>query len=815
MYGRPFGRGMTIAYFQQHTARLFIAGDNLDCRYARTYLKQNGITATQYMQNNLSTLYEAAEELAAMGNERIALYVTAANYRLCRSLTEAVKGMDEGIRIVWFGDGLGMNGIRLPAGTAADGLILWEPEQTLLHLAKADDGWEEAVEGFIPASRFTDWSGAAGKAVSQLDGEGSADTRLDRLNGIWEEALKQRWPVISSIKCADRNGYGHNIRTHSKERFSEDLNLALQQLGPERQLSLEGFHYLAGKRGRAAICEALEASRQLTAGYSAEIPLEWLLEQSEYTRLLQAGIIQIIIRIPLTMNKLQYNEAFQLTEILKRTSAGVKLAAVLIDETTDLLEDEAENTAALLTHWVNEGLLQAGDVQLDTAGLAPDEHKVPVPESIAAFLQRNLRQEEEQALINGFMAYMTGQYPHQVLGSGVKHIGYPEGEWNQATVQGLAEYSAINSAILFEYNPVRVPSSTNTIYAGPEGVWKRENEAYLEWERQSEQNSYYLSNAHQINRLGECEYELQLNDFLHMEPLEIRQLQYSRAQEMNVAPSGREPRFQLLNLESAEDMDRFLEDVELFSKSGMFRYAYEIQADLMESCRWSGVHSCTARQLPRIFIDGDDRISPCRGCAVIGRVGDSLDQLLTQVSVVSEEEQLLRGCRTCEIKDSCSKCSFLPEYLNRQQYCELRKKHKLLHRYMQMVQVFKGLSKYARSLQNIEVHELRVSLPACTHLWKQPEPHRPVSTAVLETVFLFFIGDQPMLFHAGSQKLMKLNEPMALMLEGLMSGAERTELEQELMARYQLDGEFAARLVTQALGLFAKEGCLMQAARAV
>lgn len=815
MFGVSFGRGMTIAYFQQHASRLFIAGDNLDCRYARTYLRQNGITATQYLQNNLSTLYEAAEELLAMGNERMALYVTPANYRLCRSLTEAVKELDEGSRIVWFGNGLGMNGTRLPAGIAADGLVLWEPEQTLLRLAEADCSWDEPVEGFLPVNRIHAWSSAAGKAAPGPGGQSTAEYPLDHLNGIWEEALKQRWPAFSSIKCADRNGPQHNIRIHSKERFSRDLSLALQQLEPKRQLFIEGLHYLSGKGNRDAICEALEAVKQLTAGYSAEVPFEWLLEQGEYTRLLQAGITQIIVRIPITMNENHYTELSRLTESLKDISADIKLAVVLTDEMKDFPGGDASNTAALLTLWVNEGLLQAGDVKLDITGLAPDEHKVPVPESIAAFLQQHLRQEEELALINGYMAYMTGQYPHQALGSGIKHIGYTEGNWNQASVHGLAEYSGINSAVLFENNRSRVPSATGTMYADQDGVWKLENEAYLEWERQSEQNRYYLSNAHQINRLGEYEYELQLNDFLHMEPLEIRQLQYSQAQEMNVAPTGRAPRFQLLNLESAEDMGRFLEDVELFSKTGMFRYAYEIQADLIESCRWSGVHACAARQLPRLFIDGDDRISPCRGCSVIGQVGDSLDQLLTQVSVVSEEEQLLRGCRTCEIKDSCSKCSFLPEYLNRQQYCELRKRHKLLHRYMQMVQVFKGLSKYARSLQNIGVHELRVSLPACTHLWRQPEPHTPVSTAVLETVFLFFIGDQPMLFHAVSQKLMKLNEPMALILEGLMSGADASGLEQELMARYQVEREFAARLVTQALGLFAKEGCLMQAAKAV
>ncbi|KAI7282670.1 hypothetical protein KC345_g3383 [Hortaea werneckii] len=666
-----------------------------------------------------------------MGNEKIALYVTPANYRLCRSLTEAVKGFDEGSRIVWFGNALGMNGTQFPADITADGVILWEPEQTLCRLAEADNGWDEEVEGFIPVSGMHAWNGAAGKAAPQLQPEepGDAGNGLDCLNGVWEETLKQRWPAIPSIKCADRNGAGHSIRTHSKERFREDLNLAARQLGPDGRLAIEGFQYLNGKKSRKAVCKALAALKQRTAGYSAEVPLEWILEQSEYTGLLEAGITQIKIRVPITMNELQYDQALQLTESLKDTPEGVKLAVVLTDEVKDDSGVDAANTAVLLTHWVTEGLLQAGDVKLEITGFAPAGHKITVPESIGSFLQRHLQQEEEQALINGFMAYMTGQYPHQVRGSGIKHIGYTGGEWNQATMPALAEYSGINSAVLFESHPLRSPSDSDILFGDQDGVWKQENDAYEAWERQSEQHHYYLSNAHQINRLGENQYELQLNDFLQLEPLEIRQLHYLQAEAMNEAASGRAARFQLLNLESAEDMERFLEDVELFSTTGTFR--------------------------------------------------------------------------------------FLPEYLDRQQYCELRKKHKLLHRYMQMVQVFKGLNKYARVLHNIGVHELRVSLPACTHLWKQAEPHTPVDTAVQETVFLFYTGDQPMLFHAVSQKLLKLNEPMALILEGLMSGADGSRLEQELAARYQVEEEIAARLVTEALGLFAKEGCLVQAAKAV
>ncbi|MNI43386.1 hypothetical protein D3C73_977160 [compost metagenome] len=181
---------------------------------------------------------------------------------------------------------------------------------------------------------------------------------------------------------------------------------------------------------------------------------------------------------------------------------------------------------------------------------------------------------------------------------------------------------------------------------------------------------------------------------------------------------------------------------------------------------------------------------------------------------MSDQEQLLRGCRTCEIKESCSKCSFLPSYMNRQQYCSLRKKHGMLHRYMQMVQLFKGLRKYTQALNGIGIQDIKVSLPTCTHRWpKLSEINN--SSSVNETVFLFFVREEPLLFHAASQKILKLNELMALILEGLMTGADEQKLEAYIAEKYQVEKEYAAKSVSQAIEMFAREGCLKIPARTV
>jgi len=766
---------------------------------------------TQYIQQNLSNIYETAEELAAMGNEWIAFYVTAANFQLCSRLTTILKEMDECTRVVWFGSGIGKQGGEIIRGASADGLILWKPEHTLYHLLHEDNEQVGTIDGYISRDHLDDEEQLDERALPRTEELLDQEDELDQFTGVWEEAVKQRLAPIHSIKCADSNGPYNFRRTHSVERFRQDLELTVQTLRQkEARLKVEGIHLL-DLAARNSIYKVLEEMKDRIS-YAADVPLEWVCDSDELRRWVQAGITLINARVPVEISQGQLAEAESAVETLRRITPGVKLSVVLINKSEIEKDVSPEYTEALLKLWIEEGLIEPNNIRLEIDSFSGVPTKFVIPEPIAQFLIEYLRDEDQQALLNGYLAYMTGNYPHQAIGGGVKHIGYSDGSWNTATVNRLGEYSGVNSALLFEYNQVNGDFKSEIIIADQDGVWKRENETFDRLLRTAKQENYYLSNAHQIIRQGEYDYELQLNDFLHIEPLQVRNMNYSQAQILD--PNGDEVQFQYLNIVSEADLELFLQDVELFSKTGMFRHGYEIQSYLIDGCRWSGAHMCRAKQLPRLFIDQEDQISPCRGCAAIGGVGDSLDSLLTQVSIITDEEQLLRGCRTCEIKDSCSKCSFLPEYMNRQQYCDLRRKHGMLHRYMQLVQVFKGLRKYTQSLQGISVRDIRVSLPTCTHVWSRPKQDR-VSSPVIEAAFLFFIGEQPLLFQAVSQKILKLNEPMAFILEGLMVGASELELEQELKNRYQVDQEFAAKLVAQAIDLFAREGCLQTPAKAV
>ncbi|MFB9325003.1 hypothetical protein ACFFSY_03590 [Paenibacillus aurantiacus] len=879
MFGLSFGNGVTLVHFEQQAARLFAASDNLDCRYVRALFKKHGTPVTQYIEANLSSIYDTAEDLIALGNELIAFYVTPASYRLCKRLTAILKQLDDRTRIVWFGGVAAKLSEAVLRITEADGCVKWEPEATLHTLLNTDfEQWPD-VQGI--ACRESFGNGDTSEEVresgetpgaSEADEAAAYAATLDDMPSAWEEAASGRQLPVLTVRCADQQGNPRHaagsIRTHSAERLKRDIELAAhasKQVHP--LLTLEGFELLTNTAQLEAAVDAMQEGKH-RAAYRAAVPLrQW--EPDFAQRLAEAGVSAFELLVPMA-GELDARRLTSVTEAMKRLKAAnerMTYCVTLISGTTQTAAG-AEQTAGLLRTWIGEGLIEAAAIRTelyaepkeeaqllgssvsgpdesgpdaytpnvtgpdarsrDASGLDPGELpiRINLPEAIRDVIRDHYRKAPEAALINGYLAYMTGNYPHQVIGGGVKHIGYTDGEWNERDIHRLGDYTGVNSAILFDNIQVNrelnseyikgtsaAESRPDSIYYDQDGVWKQANPVFNRLANAADRSDYYLSNAHQIVQIGEHRSQLQMNDFLHMEPIDIRQMSYRQAAELR--PNADEVQFQVLDINSEGDLDAFLQDVDTFSREGIFRHGYEVQSYLVDSCRWSGAHQCRAKQLPRLFVDGGGQLSSCRGCAAIGDMHDSLDSLLTQAAVMSDQEQLLRGCGTCPIKDTCSKCTFLPDYMNRQQYCDIRRKHAMLHRYMQMVQLFKGLRKYAQALNGMEVKDVRISLPTCTHLYPRSAPmDAGTRSAVAETVFLFFHKESPIVFHAATQKILKLNEPLALLLEGLIVGADETELRRVLMDRYQADADQAAATVSQAMELFAREGCLQLPARA-
>ncbi|MCL6604447.1 MAG: hypothetical protein K6T94_16415 [Paenibacillus sp.] len=810
MLGLSFGNGITLVHFEQQTPRLFAANDHLNCRYIRSFFKRQGTTATQYIESNLPNIYDTAADVIALGNEFIAMHVTPASYRLCKRLTSILKEEDERNQVIWFGAVVKSFGEEVFQDTKVDGMVQWNPEKTIYMLVNTEvEDWP-SIKGFI-ARTERNKSPEADETIlfTKMEKEVAVcSSGLDELTGVWEDAAEGRQAVLLSVKCADPLGNTSDtmagIRVHSPERLQRDLELAVRAA---RQTSpcftVEGFDLILHEANREEILKVLEKVMD-KASYQLAIRIDEC-NLSLLERLTQCGVKRIEIKVPMRITKEALPKAATLEYMKsqKQLDKSIVYSVTLVDD--GIQEKDPVHTAELLGRWFTEGIIDTMAVRAEHSARNKAMLPVILPTAIADVMLQFLGTEPAPALLNGYLAYMTGYYPQQVMGIGVKHIGFTEDPGEEVYSNYLGEFTALNSALIYEYNQVCGEEINELIYYDADGLWKRTNQRFNYLSEAADREQYYLSNAHQVVQTNEHEFNLQLNDFLHMEPVLIHQMDYTKAADLG--PDKKRIEFQFMNIASEEDLNAYLADVDHFSRTGTFQYGYEIQSYLVDSCRWSGAYSCGVKQLPRLFVDGEMAVSSCRGCSSIGSLEDSMDTLLMQTSVISDQEQLWRECGSCEIKDSCTKCSFLPSFINRQQYCDIRKKHKMMHLYMQTVQLLKGLNKYSQAFSGLSIANLRVSLPTCTH--KYPYDHRGNGqSSVSETIFLFFIEDTPMVYNAGTQKILKLNELMALLLEGLIVGANAGEMKKVLMEHYQIEEGYASQIVSQAMDLFTQEGCL-------
>ncbi|AOZ93430.1 hypothetical protein [Paenibacillus crassostreae] len=810
MFSLSFGNGITLVHFEQQVTRIFEASDHLDCQYIRSYFKKQGTATAQYIQSNLSNLYDTVEDLIGLGNGIMAFHVTYASYPLCKKLTYVLKELDDRIRIVWFGEIPLRNSKEILKQTEVDGCVIWEPEQTLHSLLNLEvDKWWK-IPGVSSRSELEQGQQAEKIMIDKQD-EMIDVNELDQLPGSWEETTGRHTKMVS-VKWADRQGNpaksSKGLRTHSPERLKRDLeHIVRHTVHAQPCFSIEGFNEIKDPLAKEEMLSVLEEMKHLVS-YQVTITMEEL-KLPFLRRLAKAGMVRLNIKIPMSIgveSSLNY-EHTNYMRAWKQSDERVSFTVTLVEMKEEFEIEEPIYTAMLLQKWIENGLVEVNDIRAESEVADKILNRIELPEPIAELIFEQLVNKSEKAQINGYLAYMTGHYPQQTIGGGVKHIGFTDGDWPAKFADRLGNLTGLNSALLFEENQVIPDGNKDLIYYDQDGVWKQENSKFNQLIGEASMGGYYLSNAHQMNRLGEYDYQLQMNDFLHTEPIYIRQMDYLQAEERDLATEDSDVEFQMLAINTESDLEIFLQDVEWFSQSGTFLHGYEVESYLVDSCRWSGDQHCRAKHLPRLFVDEHAQVSSCRGCSAIGSLNDSLDSLLTKTAVITEQEQLLRGCSTCEIKNTCSKCTFLPSYMNRQQYCDIRKKHKLLHRYMQMIRLLKGLRQYSQVLNGISVHDIRVSLQTRTHLWPRSLKGSGQSI-VVENVFLFFAGDSPMIYHDFTQKMLELSEPMALILEALIIGVDEREIKQELMMRYLLDSTNAASVFSQAKDLFIREGCL-------
>ncbi|GGO00051.1 hypothetical protein [Saccharibacillus kuerlensis] len=786
MFGFTYGDGVTLVHFQAQSPRLYTAGDSLNCQYIRAYFKQRGGNAAQYIEAHLATLQDCAEEIESFGSAVVAVQVEAETYSLCRSLSRTLKQLDSELRIVWFGEWVGKLHGSDPQEVDADAFILAEPEATIWMLSESDkECWEN--------SGCLQLAGSIREEAVRISGidKDAVESDTLTLDLLASPDERKGAAVEFKVRWADRQGEtvrNGGIRRHSMQRFAEEAAKAAKTAAGTT-LSIEGFEY-------ANAPEELARGFEIIAAHAPTVKLEVGLRIDQLHamapgQLEAAGISALKLTI-CSPDSLKDAAIKGLLTQWRAGTAGARIRLWLDGE----MAGQGMETARHLKSWLSAGLIQPGDVRIRVNGLQQLNL-----ESELADLLASAGSGSDPALLNGYLAYKTGQYPPQALGSGVKHIGLSDRHIPDLAELEPNQLMGINSAFILSQNSVS-SSEKEDKYLDAEGVVKRDRTGYNRLAKELESKHQYVPHIQAESLTADTQTRhLEMSAYDFGPPIEMELMNYREAAGREIEDQSGVPGLEILEVGDADNLQAFLEDVQAFEQVGKFRHGYQVRGYVTDSCRWSAAGQCPIKQLPRLSIEEEGKIAGCGGCAAIGRVGDSYDSLQREASAASTREQLLRGCDTCEIRDTCSKCTFLPEYMTRSQYCEIRKRHAMLHRYMQVAQVFKGLRQYTVLFRDTDIREVGVSLRTCTHLL--PAAYQAEGQSwVPDHLFVLFVGGQPLLYQAASGKLLKLSPLMALVLEAGIKGLSEVSLKRAIAEVFKTDetqAETAAEQVSRKL----------------
>ncbi|MED4071274.1 hypothetical protein [Priestia endophytica] len=393
----------------------------------------------------------------------------------------------------------------------------------------------------------------------------------------------------------------------------------------------------------------------------------------------------------------------------------------------------------------------------------------------------------KEPLKNGLYASQTGVYPFQNVGAHVKHF-FQVDSLNKTELSEIDNLIGINSAAISE----------NT----------------------GENNKYYIYNGtvvwiddREINSLVAHNHTIYNNNVILDNEILSKEMSFKRKTYKEIYNSeeidNKEvDNFPFLNLEKQEDLDLFLQDISKFKEEGMLR-GYQVKSHLINSCRWMGPTACTVKNLPRLYYKGGE-LNPCGDCHdTVGSLGDNFYELKSNAQQISEEEQVNRGCINCEVRDTCSKCTFLPSYMNSNQYCFIRKSQPQIEHYMLTTSVLKMLIAGTSYFRKQNIQDIRISNKYTSH-YLHLDKVQTGDSYINRNVFLFSVNQEYILFDLNKNSLKRIGKMLAVITEALYKGFNNDQIKQEIVMQFSVNNQEASNLYNEAIKLFLEENIVSE-----
>ncbi|GHU49187.1 hypothetical protein FACS1894127_1820 [Clostridia bacterium] len=402
------------------------------------------------------------------------------------------------------------------------------------------------------------------------------------------------------------------------------------------------------------------------------------------------------------------------------------------------------------------------------------------------------------ALLNGFIAFTTGLYPLDVLNNSVKHVEILKSTLSLEEMDILRSFISVNSAVI-----TNIPENSKNVgvfYTTVNNDIRSLNEAFDENIANAYSNNFYLPHLYSIKDDGNQGKELIFDDFNTRSPVRLSYVPYANVD------SKLSKEIIFLSIETSDDLERFIYDVDCFISNTTFRNKYEITHYIKDECRWLSSVCCSVCKLPRLRLK-DGLVFTCGGCSEsIGSIHDSYFKVYQQAYIMSEKTQVERNCSGCHIKNECSKCCFLPDFLQGDKLCDVMKKRPYINLYIATKSIFRMLME-SPVFRSLELSDIRTSNKYVSHLI----PNQTVGTEytyLYPFIYLLHAKSKHYIFNAATRKVFGTTEAIAIIMEFLQRGVDTKNIKAFLSDKYSLEELGADRTFRGAIDLLIESGCL-------
>lgn len=387
-----------------------------------------------------------------------------------------------------------------------------------------------------------------------------------------------------------------------------------------------------------------------------------------------------------------------------------------------------------------------------------------------------------EALINGHQLFMIGHYSNYYMGESTKHIVVNKGDINSELLEKLSTHNAGNSAIYgvgqnmsLSFDDVK-DLSKNTDFLLTN---------YLEFFDSDESNNVNVN----INGCNNV-YNFILQPYS----------EYSSSLDHN----------SYVCVDTRKDFECFVNDFNKFKQTGLIHNERMWKPLLKDRCRYGSNGLCSLTKLKKFYVKGE-KVYPCDSCSkYIGNIDDQYFQLLKRACAEKEQVEVKLDCNNCVAKEYCNKCSMLPDFITREEYCNLNKSGTSIVKYVNTMMAIKFIIDLASIKEYSEVKsgDLVISTKENNIEIKKLEYGNKEYFDINLIFIKHFKNNSYFVFSLSDRKAFSINKNMFIICELLNKGLSFEQIEEYLIGEYNLTKEESNGLILKVVSFFEGKGYL-------